>query len=113
MSRSKREELIDKSEAVRQELSAIFQKRIFFERPLDRATSSAPKGRSSVRFSVRVATAHNLSSAHGRAGLNLLPAPDVGKLPDCRPSGHNRRLHFKDSRVKRAKWLPNKLANAS
>jgi hypothetical protein len=34
-------------------------KTYFFERPPDRATSSAPKAQSSVRLSVRVATAHN------------------------------------------------------
>jgi len=54
-------------------VSAIIQKRICFERLPDRATSSAPKAQSSVRLSVRVAAAHNLTSANGRARLNLSP----------------------------------------
>ena len=45
------------------------RKTYFFERPPDRATSSAPKAQSSVRLSARVATAHNLTSTHGRARL--------------------------------------------
>ena len=71
-------------------------KTYFFERPTDRATSSAPQAQSSVPLSVSEATAHNLSSAHGRAGLNLPPAPDVAQLPDCRPLGRNRRAHFNE-----------------
>ena len=72
------------------------RKTSFFERPPDRATSSAPQAQSSVRLSVSEATAHNLSSAHGRAGLNLRPAPDVAQLPDCRPSGP---LPFRPARI--------------
>ena len=64
-------------------------KTYFFERPPDRATSSAPKAQSSVRLSVRVATAHNLTSTHGRARLNPPPAPDVAQLPDCRQPDRN------------------------
>ena len=45
------------------------RKTSFFERAPDRATSSAPKAQSSVRLSARVATAHNLTSTHGRAPL--------------------------------------------
>jgi len=63
-------------------LSAIIQKRMFFERPPDTATSSAPKAQSSVRLSVRVATAHNPHFNPCRAGLKLPPTPGVARLPD-------------------------------
>jgi hypothetical protein len=76
------------------------RKTYFFERPPDRATASAPKAQSSVRLSVRAATAHNLTSTHRRARLNLPPAPDVAQLPGSRQSTRNgqlrrrRREHF-------------------
>jgi hypothetical protein len=59
-------------------------KKVFFERPPDRTTSSAPKAQSSVRLSVRVATAHSRTSTHGRARLNLPLAPDfrIADQPD-------------------------------
>jgi hypothetical protein len=69
-------------------LSAIIEKRLFLT---GRTGQHHPRrqAQSSVRLSAHEATAHNLTSVHGRARLNLPPAPDVAQLPDCRPTGQN------------------------
>jgi hypothetical protein len=70
-------------------------KTYFFDRPPDRATSSALQAPSSDPLAVREAIADNLRSAHGRVRLNLPPTPAVAQLPDCR-FGNNLGVHFND-----------------
>ena len=70
-------------------VSAIIQN-VFFEWPPDRGNIICAEGAIMGPIIHAGGDCSQPHFNHGRARLNLPPAPDVGQFPDCRPSGHNR-----------------------